>query len=122
MSTKPYDEEKLGDISPIDSQGIPTTYLSFLILDMMFSKRNRWFTSDQIAKFLAARNSDARAICAGLKHADFLIEDDSAPGTYKYNLNCCNAERQARLEKFLLEVEMENLSVHSILPYSPSFS
>ena len=122
MFTKPYDEGKFGDISPIDNQGIPTTYLSFLILDLMFSERNRWFSSDQLAKFLAARNSDTHAICAGLKHADFLIEDASAPGTYKYNLNCCNAERQAKLEKFLLEVELDNLSVHSILPYSPSFS
>ena len=124
MSTddKPTDLKPAVDLPPIDSQGIPTTYLSFLILDLMFSERNRWFASDQIAKFLAARSSDAHAICTGLKHADFLIEDASAPGTYKYNLNCCNAERQARLEKFLLEVEMENLSVHSILPYSPSFS
>jgi hypothetical protein len=90
-------------------------------LDLMFSERNRWFTGDQLAKFFAARPSDTQAICAGLKHADFLVEDTSSAGTYKYNLNCRNAERQAKLEKFLLEVEMENLSVHSILPYSPSF-
>jgi len=109
------------DLPPIDSQGIPTTYLSFLLLDMMFSERNRWFSADQIAKFLAARSSDTHAICAGLRQADFLIEDDSTPGTYKYNLHCCNVERQASLEKFLLEVELENLCVHSILPYSPSF-
>lgn len=123
MSTddKPIDRKPAVDLSPIDSQGIPTTYLSFLILDLMFSERNRWFSSNQLAKFLAARNSDAYAICAGLKHTDFLIEDDSAPGTYKYNLNCCNVERQARLEKFLLEVELENISIHSILPYSPTF-
>lgn len=121
-NAKFMEEREVIDLPPIDSQGIPTTYLSFLILDLMFSERNRWFTSDQIAKFLAARSSDAHAICTGLKHADFLIEDASAPGTYKYNLNCCNAERQAKLEKFLLEVELDNLSVHSILPYSPSFS
>ncbi len=121
-NTKFTEEQQATELPPIDRQGIPTTYLSFLILDMMFSERNRWFGSDQLAKFLAARPSDAHAICAGLKHADFLIEDDSTPGTYKYNLNCRNAERQAKLEKFLLEVEMENLSVHSILPYSPSFT
>lgn len=109
------------DFPPIDNQGIPTTYLSFLILDLMFSERNRWFTTDKLAKFFAAKISDANAICANLKHADFLIEDKQCPGTYKYNLNCINAERQARLEKFLLEVELENLSVHTILPYSPSF-
>ncbi len=123
MSTnaKSTNQKPAVNLPPIDSQGIPTTYLSFLILDLMFSERNRWLAADQIAKFLAARTSDAHTICTGLKHADFFIEDASAPGTYKYNLNCCNAERQARLEKFLLEVEMENLSVHSILPYSPSF-
>ena len=109
------------DLPPIDSQGIPTTYLSFLILDLMFSERNRWFAADLIAKFLAARTSDVHEICYGLKQSDFLIEDDSALSTYRYNLNCCNAERQARLEKFLLEVELENLPLHSILPYSPSF-
>ena len=109
------------DCPSIDSQGIPTTYLSFLIVDLIFSQRNRWFTADQLAKLLAATPSDTHAICAGLKAADFLVEDAGAPGTYKYNLNCRNAERQARLEKFLLEVEFENLSVHAILPYSPSF-
>jgi hypothetical protein len=122
MLTKHSDDNKSKDIPPIDSQGIPTTYLSFLILDLMFSERNRWFAADQIAKFFAAKSTDAHTICASLKHTDFLIEDDSAPGTYKYNLHCCDVERQARLEKFLLEVELENLSVHSILPYSPSFS
>jgi hypothetical protein len=112
----------LNEHPPIDPQGIPTTYLSFLILDLLFSERNRWFRADQLAKYFAARPSDTHAICAGLKHADFLIEDHSAPAaTYKYNLNCRNAEPQARLEKFLLEVELENLSVHSILPYSPSY-
>lgn len=121
MFTKPCDEEKIGDLPPIDSQGMPTTYLSFLILDMMFSERNTWFAANQIAKFFAAKNSDALAICAGLKQADFLIEDESTPGTYQYNLHCYDVERQASLEKFLLEVELENLSVHSILPYSPSF-
>lgn len=105
----------------IDSQGIPTTYLSFLILDLMFSERNRWFTADQLARFFASRPSDTHAICAALKHVDFLIKDTSSPGTYKYNLDCRNAEQQSRLEKFLLEAELENLSVHTILPYSPSF-
>jgi len=109
------------DLPPIDKNGIPTTYLSFLILDLMFSERNRWFQADQLAKYFAARPSDTNAICAGLKHAGFLVEDASAPGNYKYNLNCYNAEQQARLEKFILEVELENLSVRSILPYSPSF-
>jgi hypothetical protein len=121
MLTKHSDDNKSKDISPIDIQGIPTTYLSYLILDLMFSERNRWFTADQIAKFFAAKSSDAHAICDGLKYADFLIEDDSTPSIYKYNLHCRDAERQARLEKFLLEVELENFSVHSILPYSPSF-
>ena len=121
MDAKSIYNKSTVDLPPIDSQGIPTTYLSFLILDLMFSERNRWFAADQIAKFLAARTSDVHAICDGLKHANFLIEDDSTPGTYKYNLHCYNVERQARLEKFLLEVELENLSVYSILPYSPSF-
>lgn len=123
MSTdaKSTNQKPAVNLPPIDSQGIPTTYLSFLILDIMFSERNRWFSSEQLAKFFAARTADVHAICAGLKKADFLIEDNSANSTYKYNLNCCNVERQARLEKFLLEVELENLSVHSILPYSPSF-
>ena len=119
--TSPTNKTPPPELSPIDSQGIPTTYLSFLILDLMFSERNRCFTSDQFAKFFAARPSDTHTICTGLKHAGFLTEDASAPGTYKYNLNCDNEERQARLEKFLLEVELENLPVLSILPYSPSF-
>lgn len=123
MSTdaKFTDQKPVVDLPPIDSQGIPTTYLSFLILDLMFSDRNRWFSADQLARFHAAAIYDTKSICAGLKQADFLIEDEQCPGTYKYNLNCRNAERQARLEKFLLENELENLQPHSILPYSPSF-
>lgn len=108
-------------IPPIDDQGIPTTYLSFLILDLMFSERNRCFTSNQLAKFFAARPSDVHKICTGLEHTGFLTADTSAPITYKYNLNCNNTERQAKLEKFLLEVELENLPVISILPFSPSY-
>jgi hypothetical protein len=103
----------------IDCRGIPTSYLAYRILDLMFAERNRWFAADLLAKFFAARPSDTHAICAGLKHADFLIEDDSTPGTYKYNLDCRNAEHQAHLEKFLLEAELENLQLHSILPFSP---
>jgi len=120
-NTKFTEEQEVVELPPIDTRGIPTTYLSFLILDLMFSGRNRWFTADQLAKFHAVAISDTQSICAGLKQADFLLEDEQHPGTYKYNLNCRNAESQARLEKFLLEVELENLSVHSILPYSPSF-
>jgi hypothetical protein len=117
----PKSNPALDENPPIGCRGIPTTYLAYRILDLMFSERNRWFAADLLAKFFAARPSDTSAICAGLKHADFLIEDDSAPGTYKYNLSCRDVERQAHLEKFLLEAELENLQLHTMLPYSPSF-
>ena len=109
------------DIPPIDSQGIPTTYLSFLILDLMFSDRNRWFSSDQLAKLLAARFSDVESICRQLKYANFLVETPKLPDQYKYNLNSTNSDVQAAFEKFLVEVELESLPIHIMLDYSPSF-
>lgn len=106
---------------PIDSAGIPTTYLAYRIVDLMFRERNRSFTPDQLAKFFAARLSDTNTICANLRDADFLLEDDCASGAHKYNLDCRDTQRQARLEKFLLEAELEDLQLHTILPHSPSF-
>ncbi len=121
MTTPGKNDTTNDENPPIDSRGIPTTYLSYLILDLMFTERNRWFTADHLAKIMAATIQDTKLICDGLLQADFLTEDQQKPGSYKYNLNCQDAERQARLEKFLLETELECLQVHTILPYSPSF-
>lgn len=120
MFTKTYDEEKFGDIPPIDKNGIPTTYLSFLILDLMFSERNRWFTAKDLAKLLAAKQSDTDSICRQLKLLDFLSEDSSQPTRYQYKLNSTNVDIQSGFEKFLVDVRLENLPVHLMLDYSPS--
>jgi len=109
------------ELPPIDFRGMPTTYLSYRILNRMFQEHNKGFTLVQLSKYFAARHSDAKSICNGLVKAGFLIKDSAKTEKFRYNLKCENAERQAHLEKFLLEVELEMLNVHQMLAYSPSF-
>lgn len=121
MIVKPYDERKPWDVFAIDSQGRPTTYLSYMILKTMFSESYRWFTSKELDKFLVAEHTDVDTICRQLKHVDLLSENVSQRGQYRYNLNSKQVDLQTELEKFLVDVERENLPVHLTLDYSPSF-
>ena len=121
MSTMLHIDKQLDDLPPIDEHGKPTTYLSFMILELMFCEPHRWFTTTELAKLLAARSSDVDLICRQLKQADFLVESTNVPSQYQYNLNSVNINVQAGYEKFLVEVELESLPVHLMLDYSPSF-
>lgn len=118
---KSVEERELCDASAVDEHGIPTTYLSFLILELMFCELHRWFTTAELAKLLAAKFSDVDSICRQLKEADFLVESAKVPGQYQYNVKTKNISVQAGFEKFLVEVELEGLPVHLMLDYSPSF-
>lgn len=120
MNTTLHVDKQLYDLPPIDEHGKPTTYLSFLILELMFCEPHRWFTTTELAKLLAARFSDVDSICRQLKHADFLVESPKVPSQYQYNLTSANSV-QAEFEKFLIEVELESLPIHLTLAYSPSF-
>jgi len=121
MVTKSAEEREICDIFAIDEHGRPTTYLSFLILELMFCEPRRSFTTTELAKLLAARFSDVDSICRQLKEVDFLVECAKVPSQYQYNLNSANSDIQAAFEKFLVEVELEGLPVHLMLDYSPSF-
>jgi hypothetical protein len=121
MVAKLRNEKELADLRPIDEYGKPTTYLSFLVLELMFCEPHRWFTTTELARLLAARFSDVDSICRQLKQAHFLVECAKVPNQYQYNLNSTNSDLQAAFEKFLVEVELESLPVHLILDYSPSF-
>jgi hypothetical protein len=121
MVIKSASEVEHLDTSAVDDTGKPTTYLSFLILELMFCDPHRWFTTIELTKLLAAKFSDVDSICDQLKQADFLVEYEKVPGQYQYNLNSANSDVQAAFEKFLVEVELESLPVHLMLDYSPSF-
>lgn len=121
MNTTLNIDKQLDDLPPIDEHGKPTTYLSFLVLELMFCEPHRWFTTTELAKLLAARLSDVDSICRQLKYANFLVETPKVPDQYKYNLNSTNSDVQAAFEKFLVEVELESLPIHIMLDYSPSF-
>ena len=120
-NTKFTDEQEVAELPPIDKNGRPTTYLSFMILKLMFSEPNRRFTPHHLAKLLAAKKSDTDLICRQLKQLDLLSEDPLQTVRYQYNLNTSNLEIQTALECFLAEVELNNLPVHLMLDYSPSF-
>ena len=121
INAKSTEENKLDELPPIDKHGRPTTYLSYMILKLMFSEPRRWFTPEDLAKLLAAKDSDVQLICQQLKRRDLLIEDPAQTGKYQYNLNTDNLNEQISIEKFLLEAELDNLPVHLMLSYSPSF-
>ena len=111
----------LPELTPIDKNGKPTTYLSFRILKLMFSQPHRFFTPKEIAKLLVAKPSDTKLICRQLKRIDFFSENSFEPGKYKYNLNCKEVDTQSAFESYLAEVYLKAIPVHLILDYSPSY-
>ena len=115
------DRSELGDIPPLDNNGKPTTYLSFLILELMLSQPNRYFTPKELTKLLAARLSDVDLIRNQLEILDLITENPKQAGEYKYNWSSSNVELQVGFETFLVDVELKNLPVHLTLAYSPSF-
>lgn len=120
ITERPHEHEPW-DILAVDAKGRPTTYLSFMILKLMFSDPNRWFTPREIAKLLAAKCSDTDMICRQLELVDLLTENPSQPGQYQYNWSSTNVDLQVGFETFLVDVELESLPVHLMLAYSPSF-
>ncbi len=123
MSTdaKLIDEKEIPNLSPIDKNGKPTTYLSFRILKLMFSQPHRFFTPKELAKLLVAKPSDTEFICCQLKRIDFFSENPFELGKYKYNLKCKEVDTQAAFESYLAEVYLKSIPVHLILDYSPSY-
>lgn len=121
MVTNLDQEREICDIFAIDEHGKPTTYLSFLILELMFCEPQRWFTTVELARLLAFKFSDVESICRQLKQVDFLVESTKVPNQYQYNLNCRNVDLQTGFESFLIDVQLESLPIHLILDYSPSF-
>jgi hypothetical protein len=110
-----------GNRAPLDSEGRPTTYLCFMILRLLFSQARRWFTTEELCTYLAARRSDVDLLCSQLKKIDLILESPSRPERYSYNLGSTNVDIQAQFEKFMVDVEAEALPVNFLLPYSPSF-
>ena len=107
---------------PVDKYGRPTTYLSFLVLKTMLSEPRRWFASSELAEYFAAKHADVCFICHQLQEMGLFSESPSQPGQYRYHLESNEgAELQLGFERFLAEVEVENLPVHLMLDYSPSF-
>lgn len=119
--TKSTNQKPAVNLPPIDSQGKPTTYLTFRLLKLMFSRPSRFFTPGELAKLLSAKYSDTDLICRQLKLMDFLTESPSQQVGYRYNLNSKNFKTQASFETFLVDVELEALPVHLMLDYSPSY-
>lgn len=120
MVVEPYNERESRDVFAIDGRGRPTTYLSFMILKMMFSEPNRWFTSKELRRLLVANRRDTDLICRQLVYVDLISENATLPGQYQYNINSTNIDVQAGFEKFLVDVELESLPVNSMLDFSPS--
>ena len=109
------------DKPPISQSGKPTTYLTYRMLEFMFSHRDETFTPHRLARLMAAKQYDTNLLCRQLKDMDFIIEDHPGTGKYRYNLNSTNIELQASFERFLVEVETEDLPVHLMLNYPPSY-
>ena len=109
------------ELHPIDEDGKPTTYISYLILDLMFTEKRQHFTSLDVARRLAIRQDNIDLICNQLLSYDILTENPPKSGKYQYNLDSTNIELQTKLEKFLAYVKLEHIPVYRILDYSPSY-
>ena len=113
-------ERALWDIFPIDGQGRPTTYLSFSILKVLFSRAQRAYTPQELAELLAADHDEVRIICRQLQLAELIMKTGGEYESYKYNLKSRNIDVQAGFEKFLVDVEQEGLPADLISDYCPS--
>jgi len=113
-------ERKLWDHFPIDGQGKPTTYLSYRILKLLFSTPQRSYTSRQLAEMFAADPKEVDVICRQLHLADLVVENPGENKSYRYKLDSKNVDVQAGFEKFIVDVEHDNLPVHLMLVYSLS--
>lgn len=101
----------------IDGRGIPTTYLSFLVLRRMFENPRQDFTVHCLSELLAFKLSDVSIVCHGLSEGTMITEVSSAK--YRYNLACTDP-RQVAFESYLVDVATNYVRVDSILDYSPS--
>ena len=97
---------------PIDGDGRPTTYLSYLILERLFSHPQKAYASRELAGALATDVDYIEVTLHQLFLADIVIRDSEKPNSYRYDLRSPNVDVQAGIEKFLLEVELEHLPVH----------
>lgn len=107
-------------INALDRDGLPSTYLCFNLLKLMFREHNRYFSIDDLQALLAAKKEDVNLICNSLIAEDFIIRHSEIACKYKYNLNCQQETRQCHFECYLAEVEANSIPLHEYLPYSPS--
>ncbi len=122
MSTGWFNMQDAQSRFPVDKYGRPTTYVSFMVLKAMLSEPRRWFAPRELAECLATKQADVCLICRQLQEMGLVCKSLTEQEQYRYNLESNEgSELQLRLEKFLAEVEVENLPVHLTLDYSPSF-
>ena len=104
----------------LDDNGRPTSYLAFKILKLLFSPpfppTRPELTAHEVAALLATNCQNVELILQQLEQDKLLTKTTTHPNRYQYNLHCPDVERQANLEKFLLEAELKNLPVHRMLP------
>jgi len=109
------------ELPPINNSGHPTTYMSYHLLKEMFGSHNRSYTTKELSDLTCFKLSEIELMCKQLKELDFLTEESSDQKRFKYNLKCKNIELQAAFERFLVDVEVDNLQVQIMLDYSPSY-
>lgn len=115
LSSNPYTHQA------VDSSGIPTTYLSYLILRKLFREPHCWFTRSELSDFLVFPRVDVDTVCNGLVAVGLILEEDTKTRGVCYNLlSCANIDLQAGFERFLVDVAYDSIPVESILDYSPS--
>lgn len=107
-------------INALDQHGLPTTYLCFNILKLMFRENNRYFSINNLCALLAAKKVDVSLICDSLTNQDYIVKDLETSDQYKYNLHCRQEEKQCSFERYLAEVETNSIPIHEYLPYAPS--
>lgn len=122
MAANIADARKLWSIFPVNDQGKPTTYLCYRLLKLLFSNPRRSYTPIELANLLASDIKEVDVMCRQLHLADLLTVTPGENKSYSYNLQSTNTDVQSGFEKYLVDVEREDLPVHLELDYSPSTS
>jgi hypothetical protein len=123
MSCSRSSVREIDDRRVVDDHGRPRDPLALRILRLLFSPPfpppKPSFTIREVAILLAADISNTESIIRQLTEEKILSEDPQDPRLFRYNYDCPFVERQAKLEKHLLDEEMKHKFTSSTVEVLP---
>ena len=123
MACRESSVHDINDGRVVDDHGRPSDTLALRILRLFFSPPfpppKPSFSIKEVALLLATDISHTGSIVRQLTHEKILSRDPRDPELFRYNYECPFVERQAKLERYLLEEEMRHKFIHPTVEFVP---